>query len=102
MKYIKFIKLVGEKTAIIIGINERTIDFWCEYDIETLIGAFHDNSAVPEKVMNGKTIEIIHKEEAAQLLLQIAKATSETNASRYSKEIEEVIQRIDEQTKLPF
>jgi len=102
MEYIKFIKLTGEEMETIIGISGRTIKFWCEYDIKTFVGAFHDNSSIPEKVMNGKTIETINKEEAAQLLLKIAKATSETNASRYSKEIEEVIQKFNEQAKLPF
>lgn len=102
MEYIKFIKLADNEMEIIIGISGNTIKFWCEYDNETFVGAFHDNSSIPEKVMNGKTIETISKEKAAQVLLKIAKSTSETNASRYSKEIEEVIQRIDDQTKLPF
>jgi hypothetical protein len=95
-----FLKAENGKMGILIAMDVDYMEFWLEYELESLIGVFHDNSVPSAGDLDGMTIHIVSEDDAKSLMTSIANATSTTCCKRYAFEIKEWIKRQSEY--IPF
>lgn len=89
-----FVKFVGQKMGIMIGMEEKTMKFWVEYNLESKIGTYHDNSQLQLKWLDGMLVKNLTETAAIELLKEISAATRNTAASRYSDEIDQLVEEL--------
>ena len=87
----EYLNMKKETESVLIAFDNKTIEFWCDYDPKTFVGSFHDNSKINLKALVGATAEEFTEKQAKETLSKIADATENTAASRYAVEIEDWI-----------
>ena len=97
----EYLNMKNETNSVLIALDDKNVEFWCEHDPKTFVGSFHDNSKINLKVLVGATAEEFTEKQAEETLNKVADATKNTAASRYACEIKDwITSHIDKD--LPF
>lgn len=83
----EYLNMTTGTLAILIAFAGKNIEFWCNYNPETFVGCFHDNSGINIRMLVGATAEYFTEQQAKLTLSKIADAMENTAGSRYTLEI---------------